>query len=646
MKKILSLLIIGLLILGGIGAIAITDNKTSNIIKVKEESIIISEPIIKDKGQYVTVSLEEATTSLLKTGKPILPVVSRVFTFPFGTKVNSVDVSISQVNELILSKEVQPAPEPVLMNDGTQVLKETIKDSAVYKSADLYPTSDYIYITASGLDQNKHVVYLVVQWYPVRYSPTQNVIYYSNNADIKITYEEPTSQMSFDDVYDMVIIAPLEFSNELQPLIDHKNSYGVDTILKTTETIYSEYDGYDQAEEIKYFIKNAIESWGIDYVLLVGSIDKLPIRTTYASPWGEDLLCDLYYADIYNSTGGFCSWDGNSNGRYGEVYQDHHQTYDIDGVDLFPDVNIGRLACVDKNEVSIVADKIINYETSTNGKSWFNNIVYCGGDTFPGHNGNEGEEINQIIEQIMTGFVPTELWTSTNTFNFWKLNQAVNNGAGFVDYSGHGFADGLGTHPPNSNSWKMYYSYNLVGLSNINKLPIVFFDACLTAKLDYYDPNTNVYHSKPISQVLNSFLGKYLYKPVSRILNLFLDDYNTKSVSGILDSDVVLSEPSDRASLTPCFAWNWVKKSNGGAIATIGATRTAYGGIDSGVGKLSIEFFSAYKNSETLGQMMTQAQNGYITDVPNDFFTVEEFVLIGDPSLKIGGYPATTINLK
>jgi hypothetical protein len=315
-------------------------------------------------------------------------------------------------------------------------------------------------------------------------------------------------------------------------------------------------------------------------------------------------------------------------------------------VDLFPDVNLGRLACVDKNEVSIVADKIINYETSTNGKSWFNNIVYCGGDTFPYHNGNEGEVLNKIVEQIMTGFAPTELWTSTNTFNFLRLNLAVNNGAGFVDYSGHGFADGLGTHPPNSNSWKMYYSYNLAGLLNINKLPIVFFDACLTSKLDYFDPNTDIYNMKISSQVLNSFLNKLFYKPISRILKLFLDDYNSESALAIMDSNVVLSEPINRASLTPCFSWNWVKKSNGGAIATIGATRTAYGGIDSGAGKMSIEFFSSYKSSETLGQMMTQAQNGYITDVPNDFFTVEEFILLGDPSLKIGGYPANTINLK
>jgi hypothetical protein len=54
---------------------------------------------------------------------------------------------------------------------------------------------------------------------------------------------------------------------------------------------------------------------------------------------------------------------------------------------------------------------------------------------------------------------------------------------------------------------------------------------------------------------------------------------------------------------------------------------------------MSIVFFSAYNSSEFLGQMMTQAQNSYINDVPDDSFTVEEFMLLGDPTLKIGGYP-------
>ena len=73
----------------------------------------------------------------------------------------------------------------------------------------------------------------------------------------------------------MVIIAPEKFSTDLQPLIDHKNSHGMQTILKTTESIYTEFSGRDQPEKIKYFIKSAIENWNITYVLLVGGKKSL-----------------------------------------------------------------------------------------------------------------------------------------------------------------------------------------------------------------------------------------------------------------------------------------------------------------------------------------------------------------------------------
>lgn len=638
MKKILPLLIVGILVLSGLGAVAITDDTTYDV-KVAEESIVVSEPIIKESGQYVTVSLDEETSSILEVGKPMLPVVTKVFTFPFGTKISHVEVSFSEVKELVLSKEVQPVPERVPINVGVKVVSKPVKDTTVYENNELYPSSEYSYITRSGLDDGKHVVFLIVNCYFTRYSPTQNIIYYSTSADIEVFYEEPTNPMVFDDVYDLVIISPSEFSGELQPLLTHKNNFGVETIIKTTEDIYAEYEGFDEAEEIKYFIKDTIENWGADYILLVGSIDKLPIRTTYGSWWGEgDILCDLYYSDIYNDTGGFCSWDGNNNGRFGEIYHDQQQVYDLDDVDLYPDINLGRLACVDKNEVSMVVDKIINYETSTYGKSWFNNIILCGGDTFPFRGGNEGEILNNMIEEIMPDFTPTKLWTSDKSFNSINLNIAINKGAGFVDYSGHGIENGMGTHPPNRNSWIMYYTSNLVGLFNGYELPIVFFDACLTARLDYDGSNSN-YNSMSSFKIINLLLQKGIFKPLFRILNSLISDYNPKSAIKMSQPSFPQTNPKPFADLTPCFAWNWVREDNGGGIATIGATRLAYGGYDSGAGKMSLEFFSAYENSETLGQMMTQAQNGYITDVPQDFLTIEEFILLGDPSLKIGGYP-------
>ena len=596
MKKILSFCLIGILILSAVGVTGITNTQTSA--RTTNDSNMISKPIIKDEGQYVTVAFDEGTGYLLNPGKPKVPIVTKVFTFPFKTKITEVTVSFSNTKELLLSKELQPVEAPIPLNEAAE--NEPTKDMEVYNSANLYPTESYSYTTGAGLDREEHVNYLTVHCYPIRYSPTENILFYNENFEIKITYEEPTTQTVFSDQNNLVIISPSEFSSELQPLINHKNLMGITTILKTTEEIYSAYSGFDDAEKIKYFIKDAVENMGVNYVLLIGGVQKVPIRHSHASFWEETLLTDLYYADIYNDTGGFCSWDKDGDGIYGEVYHSQHEFYDIDGVDLYPDVSIGRLPCDTSSEVNTVVNKIIHYETETYGESWFNNIILVGGDTFPGWGGNEGEELNLINEQIMSEFTSSTLWTSDGTFTAKALNQAINNGAGFIDYSGHGFEIGVATHPPDQQRWVPYHTNHLLGATNGDKLPIVFFDACLTAKLDFDVSNFTTYLSPSLVNIINKF------------------DIGSK--------------------LLPCFAWCCVAKSSGGCIATIGATRTAFGGMDSGAGKMSIEFFSGYEISEYLGQMVTQMQNKYITDVPGDLFTVEEFILIGDPTLKIGGY--------
>ena len=598
MKKILTVLIVNILVLSSFGLIVLATNKTNNM-RFKTEPVTFSKPIICDEGQYLTVYLEEATSFLGTPTQPKIPTVTKVFTFPFGTTIHTVTVNYSNTNELTITKPLVPATEPLPV--GTEETSDLIQDAAVYDSADIYPIQSYRYTTGAGLDGTDHVIYLAVHCYPLRYSPATNMISFSRNAEIQITYEDPKTPTVFADDYDLVIISPFEFSTQLQPLIAHKMSMGISTILKTTEEIYADYGGYDQAEQIKYFIKDAIETWGVDYVLLVGSVDKLPIRVSYAMMWEENLLTDLYYADIYDVNGSFCSWDIDGDGKFGEVYRDHHESYDIDGVDLYPDVNIGRLPCESTAEVTTVVNKIIHYETTTKGESWFNNIILIGGDTFPDSNGNEGEEQNLLTEQIMSEFTPTKLWTSDGTFTTRTLNEAINNGAGFIDYSGHGFEIGVATHPPHSEEWIPYHTNHLLGAHNGDTLPIIFFDACLTAKLDFN---------------LSELFGY-----ASESLQTFIDKY-----------------PGVASILFPTFAWCILKKTNGGAIATIGATRTAFGSIEYGCGYLAVHFWQAYSSSETVSQMLTKAQNDYITNIPNELITIEEFILIGDPSLKMGGY--------
>ena len=88
----------------------------------------------------------------------------------------------------------------------------------------------------------------------------------------------------------------------------------------------------------------------------------------------------------------------------------------------------------------------------------------------------------------------------------------------------------------------------------------------------------------------------------------------------------------------PCFAWSSIVQPSGGGIASIGAIRVAFGGDNFGCRELSKNFFTAYENCDTIGQMLSSAIIDYSIEVDMDELTPEEFILLGDPSLKIGGY--------
>lgn len=597
MKKILPILLVGVLILSGFGA-AVSVTAHYRQLSLQEE-IYFSEPTIGDQNDFITVEIKEATSSATSPGNPLLPMYTKLFSFPFGTIIKDVSFTASSVQTIRLTKEILPAAQPTPVSGGLipPLNQKLVKNEAVYSGKNTYPLSRLNYQVGAGLEGNEHVIFLSVQYYPLLYQPQQQSLLFTPSAQIMVTYEQPQSPAPFSTETKLLIIAPEEFADALQPLVDHKNQNNIPTTLVTTEWIADHSTGRDLPEQIKYAIKDEIETNAITSVLLVGGFDKLPMRRSYVMlwDWDEEVITDLYYSDIYDGSGNFCSWDSNNNNQFGEA-SDH--------VDLFPDVHLGRLACDSLQDVTIVVDKIIHYETETYGSDWFNTMIYIGGNTFRWSPGNDGEDINEIIMNILPQFSAETIWTSKGNFNRRTISDTITAGAGFLDYSGHGFENGMGTYTPAGTSMKYYYTAFIKDTQNGYKLPIIFFDACLTAKIDY------------ILQDLLDYRPYFVFNFLAKILRV-----NT-------------------SQRVPCYAWAFVNHENGGAIATIGATRTAFGGVDDGAGKMSIEFFTAYNTSQYLGEMMTKMQNGYLTDVPGDDFTVEEFILLGDPTLKIGGYPS------
>jgi hypothetical protein len=596
MKRILPILLVGILVISGFGA-AVTTNVQSTEMCVQEVKQF-SDPVIMTQNDYVSVQIAEATSYAAIPGNPVLPVFTKLFTFPFGTNIKDVSVVPSSVQILKLTKEIFPAAQltPVSTTLRASSDEKMVKNEMVYLGMDTYPLSRLDYQVGAGLNGNEHVVLLSVRYYPLLYSPHQHVLLFTPSMKITVSYEQAKNPFSLSADTKLLIIAPEEFTAALQPLIEHKNQHTIETILMTTEWIATHSTGRDLPEQIKYAIKDAIEADAITSVLLVGGVDKLPIRRSYVSlwSWDEEMITDLYYSDIYDASGGFSSWDTNGNNQFGES-SDH--------VDLYPDVHLGRLACASLEDVNITVDKIIHYETETYGSDWFNTMIFIGGNTFRWSPGNDGEDINQLVMGLMPQFTPQVIWTSKGNFNRRTISNTITEGAGFFDYSGHGFEHGMGTYTPTGLEMKYYFTTYIKDLRNRYKLPIMFFDACLTAKIDF---------------VLQDLLNYRQY----RILNILAKILNVNTSKRI-----------------PCYAWAFVNHENGGAIATIGATRTAFGGIDEGAGKMSLEFFALYNSSQYLGEMITGMQNGYITDVHGDDFTVEEFMLLGDPTLRIGGYP-------
>ncbi len=459
MKKFIPLLIVGMLVLSGLGAIAQPDAENTH----EKVTLSFSQPTITNENEYISIDLNEANSFLMRQGKPMLPSYTETFTFPFGTKIISVSVTPQNIQMQTISKDVLPTPQRVVVGQNAKTSGEGTKNYGT----ELYPSSWFEYSVGCGRYNGELSIIVDVQIYPIKYHPIEKIIEWAKEAYVVIEYEPSTStpQPVYRDNFQLVVIGPAEYSAQVAPLITHKIGRGITSKFVSLDDIYSgtyfPATGRDNQEKIKYFIKNAIESWTTGNILLVGGSSKVPVRETHVYISDDDneiFVSDLYYADIYNGTGGFSSWDTNKNNIFGE----YHWEGKTDAVDLHPDVFLTRLPSTTASQVTACVNKIITYENTPGyQQSWFSNLVVVGGDTFEDDDKvDEGEYANQKVIDLMTGFVPNKLWvtneklTSAAPSGVANIKSAINDGCGFVDFSGHGNTNVWATHPhDNFNIW-------------------------------------------------------------------------------------------------------------------------------------------------------------------------------------------------
>jgi len=302
-------------------------------------------------------------------------------------------------------------------------------------------------------------------------------------------------------------------------------------------------------------------------------------------------------------------------------------------MDVYPDVYLGRLPCRSKAEVAVMVQKIINYELKTDvDASWFSNLVLVAGDAYEDAMGfNEGELVAEKAIELMPDFNPVRVYARNNPkqdIDRKTVNAALDQGAGFAYFCGHGSVRSWSTHfPPDGKNWTAGYTvWDMMFLKNKDQYPVTVVGGCHNGQFDV--------------TLMNIILG-------------IMDDglhYFSKEKGNWGDYWFSQWIPN-------CWAWWLTSKPGGGAIATIANTGLGthgendqdYNGVADYLevldGWLELRFLQLYgeENQDNLGENHGQAITEYlhrflVDDWKMDTKMVQQWELFGDPSLKIGGY--------
>ncbi len=425
------------------------------------------------------------------------------------------------------------------------------------------------------------------------------------------------------------------------PLADHKNCTGIPTMLISLEHIYKTYPGRDEAEKVKRCIHSFCISDNIKYVMLLGDVDRFPVRYV---KWTWDPVkyekdfhtifvpVDLYYACIFKEylSKSFDDWDEDKDGSFGEVYIGNiPNKFDLnpDNVHLFPNIAVGRIPASTKKDVENYVSKLIYYESNAYRSSWAKSALLIATTNWV----SDICKKQEYIAENLPGFITHKLYQKGNCCQStiangisptepispeW-INFYIDQGVGFVSYMGHGGTKGWGI--PNGG----YSTTHVQNLKNSNRLPVVVAAACDTGRFAPIPPLNSYLDTAGIPHDGTEKSEKFNATPPQPACIQANHDYDSMAEEMTMSKDT-------------------------GAIAYMGSTITG----NSPAPDLLKLFFKAFQDGKNiLGDMwfyMVQEHYKKYAPPKKGDVTVQDVYcylepwrlpLFGDPSLRVGGIP-------
>lgn len=237
----------------------------------------------------------------------------------------------------------------------------------------------------------------------------------------------------------MLIICHGPFLQEMASFVSWKKQRGLKVDLVSTDTTGV------TAVDIKNYVSSFYQDSGLTYLLLVGDHVQIPAAI-----------------------------DGFGN------YSDNHYGY-LSGTDYYPEVFVGRFSAELPSHVATQVNRTIYYEKTLNtNATWLGEAVGIASSEGPGDDNEFDFEHIRNIGQELTNFTYStdhELFEGSQGGNdapgnptSSQLTTILNNGAGIINYTGHGAS--------NSSVTTGFSSNHVMALDNMNKLPFFWSVAC------------------------------------------------------------------------------------------------------------------------------------------------------------------------
>jgi hypothetical protein len=162
--------------------------------------------------------------------------------------------------------------------------------------------------------------------------------------------------------YGYLIIAPQQAMPVLGDFTHFKVTQGFLVDMVSVEEILTTSPGNDGPEKIRNYLKGyATLTPEREFVLLVGSMDTVPMRIAHTDPndhYDSDVPTDFYYEDLT------ANWDADGDGFFGEYGDDMSQATE----DYEAEVYVGRIPWDEPEQIQSICDTIIQYEEDTSAR--------------------------------------------------------------------------------------------------------------------------------------------------------------------------------------------------------------------------------------------------------------------------------------